>query len=74
MHASKAEYSFPKVLSGDTLSFGKDRVSVLFVQFGFLHILGGGIKDRLHGIHRQDLLIFRICYSFIFSRFIDKVV
>jgi hypothetical protein len=53
MYASKAEYSFPKVLSGDTLSFGKDRVSVLFVQFGFLHILGGGIKEELFFILSQ---------------------
>jgi len=52
MYASKAEYSFPKVLSGDTLSFGKDRVSVLFVQFGFLHILGG-IKEELFFILSQ---------------------
>ena len=58
MHASKAEYSFPKVLSGDTLSFGKDRVSVLFVQFGFLHILGGGIKEELFFILSQVSLIF----------------
>ena len=53
MHASKAQSSFPKVLSGDTLSFGKDRVSVLFVQFGFLHILGGGIKEELCFILRE---------------------
>ena len=53
MHAAKAEYSFPKVLSGDTLSFGKDRVSVLFVQFGFLHILGCRLYTSC-GIGRDD--------------------